>query len=202
MIGTCLETAEQPGEQMNCSKCNASNNGDAVFCSKCGVSLATGEATPAPPVTVNLVEKKQPKKIGCIGVVVLVILASVVFNALSGGSKSSEPAASASAAAPAAETGSYCLVLMKYLNEAVTVMGNAGSTATVADVSSVLEKRGTALASGFDLDMAGSAERLATIRDAGNQLLKIRVAILDGGDTTAAIEAFKADYAALKATCE
>jgi len=153
-----------------------------------------------PAVTVNLVEKKQPKKIGCVGVVGLVILASVVFNAISGGSRSSEPAASASAPAP--ETGSYCLVLMKYLNEAVTVMGNAGSTATVADVTSVLEERGTALASGFDLEMAGSAERLATIRDAGNQLLKIRVAILDGGDITPAAEAFKADYAAIKATCE
>lgn len=190
---------------MNCSKCNASNNADAVFCSKCGVSISSGEATPAPALTVNLVEKRQPKKIGCIGVVVLVILASAIFNAISGGSKSSEPAAntsSASAVAPAPTTGSYCLVLMKYLNEAVTVMSNAGSTATVADVTSVLEKRGTALASGFDLDMAGSAERLATIRDAGNQLLKIRVAILDGGDVTPAAEAFKADYAALKATCK
>ncbi len=187
---------------MNCSKCHASNNADAVFCSKCGVSLATGEAAPAPAVTVNLVEKKQPKKIGCIGVVVLVILASVVINAISGGSKSSEPAASASADAPAAQTGSYCLVLMKYLNEAVTVMGNAGSTATVADVTSVLEERGTTLASGFDLEMAGSPERLATIRDAGNQLLKIRVAILDGGDINPAAEAFKADYAAIKATCQ
>lgn len=190
------------GEQMNCSKCNSSNNFDAIFCSKCGVSLATGEPTPAPPVTVNLVESKRPKKIGCIGIVVLVILASVVVNAISGGFKSSEPAASASVAAPVAESGSYCLILMKYLNEAVTVMGNAGSTATVADVTSVLEKRGSALASGFDLEMAGSAERLATIRDAGNQLLKIRVAILDGGDVNPAAEAFKADYSALKATCE
>lgn len=65
----------------------------------------------------------------------------------------------------------------------------------------MLENRGTTLASGFGLEMAGSPARLATIRDAGNQLLKIRVAILDGGNVTPAAEAFKADYSALKATC-
>jgi hypothetical protein len=91
---------------------------------------------------------------------------------------------------------------MKSLNEAVEYMGNAGSKYTLGDVAAVLEKRGTALATGFDVEMAGSLERLEAIQEAGDQLLQIRVNLIDGGDVTPAANAFKNAYDYIAASCQ
>lgn len=190
---------------MKCSKCQFPNLKGSTFCSACGTKLDSVEATPGDKVsipanseiTINVVEKKSPKKVGCFGLILIVVFVSVIFSAISGNSRNE----SSSTPSPTETKGSYCAIIMKSLNEAVEYMGNAGSKYTVGDVAAVLDKRGSALASGFDIEMAGGAERLSVIQDAGQQLLQIRVNLIDGGDITPAAEQFKKDYDYLAATC-
>jgi hypothetical protein len=92
--------------------------------------------------------------------------------------------------------------LTKYLNEATEALSQAGTTATIADVSSVLLDRGTALATGFDVEMAGSVERYNLIRETGQNLLQIRVALIDGGDITEPANKYATNIEAIRATCE
>jgi hypothetical protein len=80
-------------------------------------------------------------------------------------------------------------------------MGNAGSIYTVDEVAAVLKQEGDKLSSGYDLQLAGSAERLAWLRNAGNQLLKIRVAIIDGGDIDAPVASFTDSLNRISASC-
>jgi hypothetical protein len=139
--------------------------------------------------------KNHANKIAWLGffaIIALLIWISSLFN--NGGDP--EPTT------PTKATGSYCAILTKYINEAVTVMGGAGTTTTVADVTSVLLDRGTALATGFDVEMAGSVERYNLIRGAGQQLLQIRVALIDGGDVTKPANDFATSAAAIRATCQ
>ncbi len=194
---------------MKCPKCQMPNQDWASFCSGCGEKLSpkakiasskTAETSGNQEITVNLVEKKQMKPIGCFGIAIIVLVVVALFSSLSN-SNSSEQASSPTPAITQ-DTGAYCAILMKSLNEAVVYMGNAGTKYTLEDVAGVLEKRGTALASGFDLEMAGSPDRLAAIREAGNQLLQIRVNLIDGGDITPAAEAFKVAFDYISATCE
>jgi hypothetical protein len=198
------------GGNMNCPKCNVANARAASFCMGCGSKLeslahrstsTSKKISTVSDVTINIVEKKQPKKLGCFGLVFVVILVSMIFSAVTGNTKN-EPSAPVSEPTRTQETSAYCGVLMKYLNEAVEYMGNAGTEYSISDVTSVLKDRGTALATGFDLTMAGSEARLVTIRDAGKQLLQIRVNLLDGGDITPAAEAFKRDYEFISETCK
>lgn len=192
---------------MKCPKCQMPNQKWAAFCSACGeklnadktVSVVEQKTVPnGSEITINVVEKKAPKKLGCFGVILVIVFVSLIFSAISGNSKSE----TASTPEPTNSQGSYCAILMKSLNESVEYMGNAGTTYSIGDVAAVLEKRGSALATGFDVDMAGSPERLAVIQDAGKQLLQIRVRLLDGGDITPSAEAFKQDFEYIAATCE
>lgn len=139
--------------------------------------------------------KNPGKRIGCFGLIGIVLMLAWVSSIFNGGDSNV-------ASTPKKTTGMYCAVLMKYLNESIDVMANAGKTASISDVSSVLEDRGTALATGFDAEMAGSVERYNAIRSAGEQLLKLRVAILDGGDITEPANQFKQDAQAIQATCQ
>lgn len=191
---------------MKCPKCQFPNLKGSTFCSACGTKLDSVEATPGDKVsipanseiTINVVEKKSPKKVGCFGLILILLFVSVVFSAISGNSKNE----ASSTPSPTETTGSYCAILMKSLNEAVEYMGNAGSKYTVGDVAAVLDKRGSALATGFDVEMAGSVERLEAIQEAGNQLLQIRVNLIDGGDITPAANAFKNAYDYIAASCQ
>jgi hypothetical protein len=190
---------------MNCSKCNFPNQKGSVYCSACGAKfeatqIVSGDKVNVPAgadVTINVTNKAQPKKLGCFGIVFLVVIFGAMLSLLTNAGNKDNQVTST----PTQTTGSYCGVLMRSLNESVEYMGNAGTKYTVADVADVLEKRGMSLASGFDVQMAGSAERLATIQDAGNQLLAIRVAIVDGGDISKAAKAFKTDFAKISASC-
>lgn len=192
---------------MKCPKCQMPNQKWAAFCSACGeklnadktVTVVEQKTVPnGSEITINVVEKKAPKKLGCFGVILVVVFVSLIFSAISGNSRSE----TASTPSPTETTGAYCAILMKSLNEAVEYMGNAGSKYTVGDVAAVLDKRGSALASGFDLEMAGSEERLQAIREAGNQLLQIRVNLIDGGDITPAANAFKSAYEYIASSCQ
>lgn len=197
---------------MKCPKCQFPNLKDAVFCSACGIRLEahqakSGDSVSVPgnsEITINVVEKDKPKKLGCFGIVFLVIIFSAMIGLISNAVNSGSDSQSSSvvSATPTQTKGSYCAILMKSLNEAIEYMGNAGSKYTVSDVAQVLEKRGNSLVSGFDVEMAGSAERLGWINDAGKQLLQIRVSIVDGGEITSAAEKFKKDYALIAKTCE
>jgi len=191
---------------MKCPKCQFLNFGGSTYCSACGskldsVKANSGDKVSIPAnseITINVVEKKSPKKIGCFGLILIVLFVSLVFNTISGNSGND----ASSSPSPRETTGSYCAILMKSLNEAVEYMGNAGSKYTLGDVAAVLEKRGTALATGFDVEMAGSLERLEAIQEAGDQLLQIRVNLIDGGDVTPAANAFKNAYDYIAASCQ
>jgi hypothetical protein len=139
--------------------------------------------------------QSKGKKIGCGSIIIFFLLLAWISSLFNNGGDT-EPTT------PTKTTGSYCAILTKYINEAVTVMGGAGTTTTVADVTSVLLDRGTALATGFDVEMAGSVERYNLIRGAGQQLLQIRVALIDGGDVTKPANDFATSAAAIKATCQ
>jgi hypothetical protein len=92
--------------------------------------------------------------------------------------------------------------MMRSLNEAVEYMGNAGSKYTADEVAAVLKDEGDKLSSGYDLQMAGNAERLGWIRNAGNQLLQIRVAIIDGGDVEAPAASFSESLNLISDSCK
>lgn len=194
---------------MKCPKCQLPNQDWASFCSGCGEKLTpkariassnTVETPGNQEITVNLVQKKQIKPIGCFGIAIIVLIVVALFSSLS--NSNSLDQASSPTPTISQDTGAYCAILMKSLNEAVVYMGNAGTKYTLEEVSAVLEKRGSALASGFDIEMAGSPERLAAIQEAGNQLLQIRVNLIEGGDITPAAEAFKVAFDYISATCE
>jgi hypothetical protein len=139
--------------------------------------------------------KNHANKIAWLGffaIIALLIWISSFFN--NGGDRESSE--------PTKTTGSYCPILTKYLNEATEALSQAGTTATIADVSSVLLDRGTALATGFDVEMAGSVERYNLIRETGQNLLQIRVALIDGGDITEPANKYATNIEGIRATCE
>ncbi len=95
----------------------------------------------------------------------------------------------------------FCNVLKKYVRESTEALAQYGTVLSASDVASVLNRHGTALATGFNVEMAGSAERLDAIRSAGEQLLRLRVAILDGGDFQKPTNQFKLDAQKIEDSC-
>ncbi len=191
---------------MKCPKCLFPNLKGSTFCSACGAKLERLEASPGDKVsvpanseiTINVVEKPKPKKLGCLGIFGVFILVAIIFGALSGNSNSDNQADPT----PTADPNYFCSAMMRSLNEAVEYMGNAGSKYTADEVAAVLKDEGDKLSSGYDLKMAGNAERLGWIRNAGNQLLQIRVAIIDGGDVEAPAASFSESLNLISESCK
>jgi hypothetical protein len=198
---------------MKCSKCKATIQEGASFCPSCGVNLngseitTSGKKITAPAgsdITINVFDKNadlntaKARKIGCFSFLGIIVFVALLFSLITGNSSSR----TASETQAPSTTGSYCGILMKTLNESVEYMGNAGSKYTLADVSAVLEDNGRSLTQGYDLEMAGSAERLSWIRNAGNQLLKIRVIINDGGDIDPPVASFTESFSLISETCK
>jgi hypothetical protein len=99
------------------------------------------------------------------------------------------------------DPNAYCPGLMSDLYKVVTELGNAGSTASVSDIVTLLKEVGTRLSTGYDLQLAGTAERLTAIRTAGLAMLEIRVALLDGGDVTPPALVLKESAEFISASC-
>jgi hypothetical protein len=190
---------------MKCSKCLFPNHKGSTFCSACGAKLDPLEAKPGEKVsvpanaeiTINVVEKPKPKKLGCFGIFGAFILIALIFSAISGNTGNQNQ----SEEAPTADPNYFCSSMLRSLNEAVEYMGNAGSKYTVDEVAAVLKDQGDKLSSGYDFQMAGNAERLGWIRNAGKQLLQIRVAIIDGGDVEAPAASFSESLNLITDSC-
>ncbi len=197
---------------MKCSKCKATIQEGASFCPSCGVNLngseisTSGKKITAPAgsdITINVFDKNadlntsKAKRIGCFSFLGILVFVALIFSVISGNAGRN----SASDPAPTSDPNAYCSGMMRSLNEAVEHMGNAGSIYTVDEVAAVLKQEGDKLSSGYDLQLAGSAERLAWLRNAGNQLLKIRVAIIDGGDIDAPVASFTDSLNRISASC-
>jgi hypothetical protein len=144
--------------------------------------------------------QNKKKGIGCLGVAGIIILGLFLIGSFANG-KASEVSSPEASPSSGGNKSSYCLVIRQYVNDAVRVMGNAGSTSTLDDVVSVLKDSGTKLSTGFDSEMAGSQKMFTAISDAGSQLLRIRVALLDGGDVKRPSVAFQKDYAVIMSNC-
>jgi len=146
----------------------------------------------------------QTKNFGILKLTTLAILASLVFSTSGcslGGGSSAEPTEEATKT-PESAMGGYCLVIMRYLNDAVDVMAGAGETTTIDDIDSVLKYSGDQLSKGFDASNAGSTENAKLLQEAGDLLLKIRVKALNGDDPTTDSKAFIDLYSNIKTKCD
>jgi hypothetical protein len=80
-------------------------------------------------------------------------------------------------------------------------MDNAGITATEDEVLATLKDSGDLLSQGYDLSMIEDQKNLTLVRNAGLDLLKIRVSLVYGEDTSADVKLFVQRYLKLNEIC-
>jgi hypothetical protein len=162
----------------------------------------------SPTVNVDSPEKKKGGKgkiflIALVVIIGLVIIGSALGNGGKGSSGSSNASGSSSTDTKAAnDFGGDCMIIKTYINEALQVMGGAGTTTTVEDIVPVLKDRGSLLSQGFAPEDVGGAENAALLKDAGQALLEIRVALLSNNDIAAPADKFSADSKKILAICK
>jgi hypothetical protein len=94
----------------------------------------------------------------------------------------------------------FCTEITDYLYETIDILEDGGTTYTVADVTSALLDRGTTLVTAYDVENSG-LEWYNMLQHAGNQLLQIRVALIDGGDVNGPAQRFASAVEAVEAYC-
>jgi hypothetical protein len=94
-----------------------------------------------------------------------------------------------------------CDNVNRYLNRAVQAMGTAGTNSTIADVVSSLKENGDILTGAFDAEILGSQENWDLVRGAGEDLLKIRVGLLDDKDIKKPSDDFTSKYETIQELC-
>jgi hypothetical protein len=142
-------------------------------------------------------QKAKPKLIACI--IVLAIPALLLINGFMPHSDSSSK--DTPSPEPTQALGGYCLSVMGYLDNAVQVMAGAGTTTTEADILPVLKEEGDKLYRGFDTTMVDTAANVALLNNSGNDLLRIRVDIINGDDTSPDTKLFVSRYRKIKKMC-
>jgi hypothetical protein len=142
-------------------------------------------------------QRSKPKPI-----LYLVILAIPLFLLISAFMpKSSSTTDPTTSPEPQQALGGYCPAVMRYLNDAVQVMGGAGETTTADDIVPVLKDSGEKLSQGFDTNMVDTASNVALLNNAGKDLLRIRVDILNGDDVEADASRFMDRYNKINSMC-
>jgi hypothetical protein len=97
--------------------------------------------------------------------------------------------------------GGYCSTVQRQIGDAYDIMENAGITATEDEVIATLKESGELLSQGYDLSMIEDQTNLTLVRNAGLDLLKIRVSLVYGEDTTADVKLFVQRYLKLNKIC-
>ena len=97
--------------------------------------------------------------------------------------------------------GGYCSTVQRYLDDAYDIMENAGITATEDEVIATLKESGELLSQGYDLTMIKDQTNLTLVRNAGLDLLKIRVSLVYGEDASADVKTFVQRYIKLNEIC-
>jgi hypothetical protein len=94
-----------------------------------------------------------------------------------------------------------CDNVNRYLNRAVEAMGTAGNTSTLDDLLISLKDNGETLTQGFDAKILGSQENWDLVRGAGEDLLRIRVGLVQDSDIKKASDSFKTAYGEIQTIC-
>jgi hypothetical protein len=97
--------------------------------------------------------------------------------------------------------GGYCSSVQRQIKDAYDIMDNAGITATEDEVLATLKDSGDLLSQGYDLSMIEDQKNLTLVRNAGLDLLKIRVSLVYGEDTSADVKLFVQRYLKLNEIC-
>lgn len=94
-----------------------------------------------------------------------------------------------------------CDSVLRYMDRAVVALGTYGDTATLGDVVESLKENGETLSQGFNSSDFTSQEDLAMVVGAGQDLLKMRVALLGDSDIKAPSDRFLKAYERVKTIC-
>jgi hypothetical protein len=97
--------------------------------------------------------------------------------------------------------GGYCSSVQRQIGDAYDIMENAGITATEDEVIATLKESGELLSQGYDLSMIEDQTNLTLVRNAGLDLLRIRVSLVYGEDTSADVKLFVQRYLKLNEIC-
>jgi hypothetical protein len=97
--------------------------------------------------------------------------------------------------------GGYCSTVQRQIGDAYDIMENAGITATEDEVIATLKESGELLSQGYDLSMIEDQTNLTLVRNAGLDLLRIRVSLVYGEDTSADVKLFVQRYLKLNEIC-
>ena len=98
--------------------------------------------------------------------------------------------------------GFYCDHITLHFQQVVNVIAAGGETATVKDILDKLKEEGDAFSNGFDATMVGSEENAALVRDAGQAMLELRVALTNGSEDALVIsDRLLEDFKQVKAIC-
>lgn len=97
--------------------------------------------------------------------------------------------------------GGYCSTVQRQIGNAYDIMVNAGITATEEEVIATLKESGERLSQGYDLGMIDNQKNLTLVRNAGLDLLKIRVSLVYHEDTSADLKKFVQRYLKLNEIC-
>lgn len=103
----------------------------------------------------------------------------LVSSAIARAQSSSKPQ---TAAGSRSGMGSYCDHIMLHFQQVVNVIAGGGKTSTVKDITDKLKEEGDAFSNGYDAVMVGSEENVALLRDSGQAMLELRVALLNSSD--------------------
>jgi hypothetical protein len=134
-----------------------------------------------------------------------------IIVAVAGVASSPQPApvvpdsqSSPSITKPAAEggMGSYCDHIMLHFQEVVNVIAGGGKTTTAKDITDKLKDEGDSFSKGYDASMVGSEENVALLRDSGQAMLELRVAIIEVSEDVPAIgDRLLANFYKVKEIC-
>jgi len=98
--------------------------------------------------------------------------------------------------------GGKCVEVMSYVDNAKSAIDGEGVTYTADDVVQILYDSGTKLSRSYSAELVGSKKNAELVKKIGNDLLTIRVGVLDNSsDMFTEFLMFDLDYSIIKDTC-
>lgn len=193
-------------EIIQCPHCDGAVNATFELCPKCGKGLrkdwsAEIEAARAKASKTTSASGHNVAFIVGAALVVICVIAGI-SSALGSGQKEVDAyyaSASAQASANELKFSGYCSGLTLVVDETTNTLAGLGNTSTIADATSVLAKNADLFA-GY-VALIKDPDQASVVQDAGKEMLQLRVALTQGGETKETAMWLKSNFTTITSVC-
>lgn len=197
-------------ELIDCPHCGGVVNATFTLCPRCGKELRKSSMSKLGDANGGELSRRQSERenkaqnLGCLVLIALVVIAVIVgFVSIYNSGKVQidefNASASAEAAADDLKFSGNCPGLTYAVDETTATLAGLGDTSTSDDAISILKKNGE-LFQGYAA-LVQDVDQASVVRDAGSEMLQLRVALIGGSETQKIAMWLKSDFQTISSVC-